>query len=149
MTWRQSACLPSNIFFQADCSFAGLQIIAIAADDPKADSLNDVEDVERCALDAVYMDKPETYHHLFHVLVYAAPPKCNVILAASAIWLSPLVFVLVKCSVCQSCFQRALACFMQHRWCAVPAGSCQGSWKRSVCGSGTTRWASAAFPCRC
>ena len=26
-----------------------LQIIAIAADDPKAASLNDVEDVERCA----------------------------------------------------------------------------------------------------
>lgn len=29
--------------------FCLLQIIAIAADDPKAASLNDVEDVERCA----------------------------------------------------------------------------------------------------
>ena len=39
----------------ADSAFAGLQVIAIAADDPKADSLNDVEDVERCALNAVYI----------------------------------------------------------------------------------------------
>jgi hypothetical protein len=31
-----------------DCVRRVLQIIAIAADDPKAASLNDVEDVERC-----------------------------------------------------------------------------------------------------
>ena len=89
------------------------QIIAIAADDPKAASLNDVEDVERCADAAAW----------WPVIAAVHSRQCTVSGKGTR-------HHCIACSACSMC------------WCGN-AGRCQGSWRKSACGSGTTRCPSA------